>query len=397
MNQKVTGVFAAFILIFLATIACSLTPAQSPTPGTDALYTQAAQTVSAQLTVSAALTQSSPGATATGLPAVTESPPGVAETPTPTNTQAPPTPTSIPPSPTPVPPTPTPTPIPCNWAQFVEDVTVKDGTVFAPNAVFEKTWRLKNIGTCTWTRDYRLVFASGERMDGPQAISMPENIDPGETVDLSVELIAPDEPGRFRGYWQLSTPSGASFGIGADTAGTFWVEIRVTESDKYAYDFGASYCDARWRSEPGRLECPGEMGDDEGFVRLVDRPLIEKDRLENEAALVVSPQDTDDGWIWGEYPEIEIESDYRFKATVGCMDETPECDVIFQLNYRIGDGEVQTLWETREVYDDAFTRVEVDLSSLEGEEVQLILTVLANGSPEDDVVFWLVPPIVEVY
>jgi hypothetical protein len=78
------------------------------------------------------------------------------------------------------------------------------------------------------------------------------------------------------------------------------------------------------------------------------------------------------------------------------MDETPECDVIFQLNYRIGDGEVQTLWETREVYDDAFTRVEVDLSSLEGEEVQLILTVLANGSPEDDVVFWLVPRIVEV-
>jgi hypothetical protein len=277
----------------------------------------------------------------------------------------------------------------------VEDVTVKDGTVFATNAVFEKTWRLKNIGTCTWTRDYRLVFSTGERMDGPQAIGMPENIDPGETVDLTVELIAPDEAGRYRGYWQLSTPSGAPFGIGSDAAGTFWVEIRVSEPDKYTYDFGATYCDARWRSEPGRLECPGEVGDDEGFVRLVDRPEIEKNRLENEAALVMSPQDTEDGWIRGEYPEIEIEEDYRFKATVGCMSDSQDCDVIFQLNYLIGDGEIQTLWETREVYDDAFTRVDVDLSPLEGEDVQLILTVLANGSPEDDYVFWLVPRIVE--
>jgi hypothetical protein len=40
--------------------------------------------------------------------------------------------------------------------------------------------------------------------------------------------------------------------------------------------------------------------------------------------------------------------------------------------------------------------VDVDLSSLEGEDVQLILTVLANGSPEDDLAFWLVPRVVEV-
>jgi hypothetical protein len=110
----------------------------------------------------------------------------------------------------------------------------------------------------------------------------------------------------------------------------------------------------------------------------------------------MGPQDLEDGWIRGEYPEIEIKPDYHFKAVVGCMDDARKCDVIFQLNYRIGDGEIQTLWETREVYDDAYTRVDVDLSSLEGEDVQLILTVLANGSPEDDLAFWLVPRVVEV-
>jgi hypothetical protein len=66
----------------------------------------------------------------------------------------------------PVPPTSTPVPIPCNWAKFVGDVTVKDGTEFTPNVEFVKTWELKNIGSCSWKSDTLLVFAGGEQMDG---------------------------------------------------------------------------------------------------------------------------------------------------------------------------------------------------------------------------------------
>ena len=39
----------------------------------------------------------------------------------------------------------------CDQAQFVSDLTVPDGSSFAPGATFTKTWRLKTIGTCTWT------------------------------------------------------------------------------------------------------------------------------------------------------------------------------------------------------------------------------------------------------
>ena len=46
----------------------------------------------------------------------------------------------------------------CDWAQFVADVTVPDGTSYAANTAFRKTWRLKNIGACTWTTSYALVF-----------------------------------------------------------------------------------------------------------------------------------------------------------------------------------------------------------------------------------------------
>src|SRR5690349_5782138 len=56
--------------------------------------------------------------------------------------------------------TPTVGPAICDKVQFVADVTVPDGTNFPPKATFTKTWRLKNIGSCTWTTSYQIVFFS---------------------------------------------------------------------------------------------------------------------------------------------------------------------------------------------------------------------------------------------
>ncbi|KXK11504.1 MAG: hypothetical protein UZ14_CFX002002738 [Chloroflexi bacterium OLB14] len=47
----------------------------------------------------------------------------------------------------------------CYWAQFVADVTIPDGTNFAANTAFKKTWRIKNIGSCAWnSNDVSLNF-----------------------------------------------------------------------------------------------------------------------------------------------------------------------------------------------------------------------------------------------
>jgi hypothetical protein len=274
-------------------------------------------------------------------------------------------------------------------------VTVKDGTVFAPDTNFVKTWRLKNVGSCSWSDEYLLVFASGEQMDGPGRSEIDEQVDPGETVDISVELESPGSPGRYRGYWQLSTPGGDEFGIGEDQEDPFWVEINVTDSGDYPYDFAANYCAARWSSREGELDCPGDEDDDEGFVILLDNPEIEINRLENEPALWTVPDDDGDGFIRGEYPPIEIEEDQRFSAVVGCLSESPDCDVIFQLRYRVNGGEEHTLWDAREVFDDLFTKVELDLSEFEGDDVQFILVVRANGDPDDDNAFWMTPRIID--
>ena len=60
---------------------------------------------------------------------------------------------------------------PCDWAQFIADVTVPDGTTYTPGATFQKTWRLKNIGYCTWTTSYALVFDSGQQMGASSSVT----------------------------------------------------------------------------------------------------------------------------------------------------------------------------------------------------------------------------------
>ena len=390
MNSKTAHFISGSIIVFIVLTACTLfSPKPTPTePG--ALYTQAAQTVIANLTQSAV----------TSAPVETSIPPTETLVPTATVTETP-TATNLPPTSTPTATstptfTPSPTPIPCNWARFVEDVNVKDGAVFPPNASFTKTWLIKNVGTCTWNDQYDLVFVEGDRMSAPKAVDFPEGrVRPGESVELSVDLTAPDNEGRHRGYWMLRSDTGTVFGIGQDADEAFWVEIKVVKSSKYAYDFIGNMCLAKWRSDAGRLDCPGTQGDEDGFVILLDRPEIEINRLENEDALWTQPADTKDGFIRGEYPEFEVEEGQSFKTVVGCLNDAPKCDVIFQLNYRIGDGDLQTLWEQREVYDGNFTKVDVDLGPLAGEKVHFVLTVLANGSPKDNKAFWLVPRIVD--
>jgi hypothetical protein len=115
----------------------------------------------------------------------------------------------------------------CDWVSFIKDVTIPDGTVFAPGESLTKTWRLKNRGTCTWTPDYMLVFASGERLGDTTAVRLPGYVSPGQTVDVSVALTAPDSEGRFVGYWMLRNPSGVLFGYGDNANQAFYVDIRV--------------------------------------------------------------------------------------------------------------------------------------------------------------------------
>lgn len=113
----------------------------------------------------------------------------------------------------------------CNLAAFVEDVTVPDGTQMDPGAVFIKTWRLKNVGSCTWTKDYRLAYVSGDKLGGPDAITLPGNTAPGETVDLSVPLTAPTADGKYSGVYRMQDADGKFFG--SKVSSSFGVQFTI--------------------------------------------------------------------------------------------------------------------------------------------------------------------------
>ena len=55
------------------------------------------------------------------------------------------------------------------------------------------------------------------------------NISPGTQLDVSVDLVAPDEPGTYRGYWQIRNANGVVF-----TFDGFWVEIKVLQPKVYS-------------------------------------------------------------------------------------------------------------------------------------------------------------------
>ena len=121
---------------------------------------------------------------------------------------------------------------------FVSDVTIKDGQTLYAGESFTKVWRVKNTGTCTWTPDYSFVFTSGSRMGGSD-IRVPQKVAPGQTVDLSIDMIAPYTNGTYKGFWQMRSPYGVGFGQ------TVWAKIRVNGSAaapaQYLTDDGQVY------------------------------------------------------------------------------------------------------------------------------------------------------------
>ncbi len=86
---------------------------------------------------------------------------------------------------------------------------------------FTKTWRFLNAGTCAWTTAYSVVFSSGNQMGGPNTQALAGNVNPGQSVDISVNLTAPSAAGEYKGFWKMRNASGVLFA-------SFYVQINVT-------------------------------------------------------------------------------------------------------------------------------------------------------------------------
>ncbi len=280
----------------------------------------------------------------------------------------------------------------CDAMEFLGDVTYPDGSTLARNNNFVKTWRIQNIGTCTWTPSYALVFVNGDSMNGASALALSRNVNPGEAIEVSVTLTAPNKEGSYRGYWKLRNGSGVLFGFGTQADTAFWVNIKVAGSSYIAYSFVTNYCNANWENKSNVLPCPATAGDPNGFVVRLDAPLMENGVIEDEPGLLTSPQDIINGIIAGQYPAFTVQKGDRFRTNVNCQYNSNKCDVIFYLKYK-NNGQTKTLASWHEIYEGKYYPVDLDLSALAGETVKFILMVSANGGQNNDNAIWLHPHI----
>jgi hypothetical protein len=281
----------------------------------------------------------------------------------------------------------------CDWAAYIKDVTVPDGSIFTPGTQFTKTWRLQNIGTCSWTSAYALVFSSGNVMGGSTPIALPGNVYPGQTIDVSVNLIAPGAEGSYQGYWMLRNASGALFGLGQAAGGPFYVDIKVAGGMTTVYDLAAEYCTADWRSGAGDLGCPGNTNGKKGYAIRVDNPQLENGQKYNGAGILTVPQSVNNGYLQGFYQPFLVQRGDRFRAIINCQYLAKGCNAIFRLDYQIENSQVQTIWQFTEAYEGQYYTVDTDLNPLSGHKVKFILTVLSNGPSENDLPMWVAPRI----
>ncbi len=208
-NRLMTPIYLLMILLISACSVATTTPTETATPETGFTATALVQTIQALSTQNALL---QPTAT-----------PLITDTLTPTQTETPAA-TS----------TPSQTPIPttaavssCNLATLVSDVTIPSGTVLDGGTSFLKTWRVLNAGTCSWNTSYQLIYTSGTSFSASTAVNLPNSVAPGNTVDVSVNMVAPSVLGTYQGYWEFRSDQGVVFGTGTNANIPIGVQVVV--------------------------------------------------------------------------------------------------------------------------------------------------------------------------
>lgn len=192
-RRSYTIVSLTAVLILM--LAC--VPTLGPTPVSIPTFDPNGPLTAIALTAGAAATQTAINAppTATPTPLPTKTP---LDTPTPTATFLFLIPTfSLPP-----------TQIPLGVSTKEYDCQILAVEPSAPIAVstsFIGKWVVANIGTASWRSDnvdYR--YAEGDKFHLQSIYDFPVNVQPGSTVEITVDMQAPSTPGEYITRWRIN-------------------------------------------------------------------------------------------------------------------------------------------------------------------------------------------------
>lgn len=220
--KKIAGKCTLILLGLTLLTACGGQGGE-PTPDANAIFTAAAETVSAQLSQTAA---AQPTSTNTSQPTATNTivPTKAAQTLTLPSLPGPAG--TLPPLQLPGLATATRAPVATgDKCEYVGQFP-PDGTEYKPNQVITEAdwyWDIKNIGTTTWTKEYKYRFYSGDLFTkgGVREYSLRQEVKPGETAHLIYDPSVPSSDGSKNMNWVLTNKDGINFC-------TFYALIKVT-------------------------------------------------------------------------------------------------------------------------------------------------------------------------
>jgi hypothetical protein len=100
----------------------------------------------------------------------------------------------------------------CYRLLYVRDVTIPDNTNMTPGQTFTKTWEVQNSGTCAWNAGFQFTLIGGDAMGG-QTLTLAQAVPANSTTQLSVAMTAPTgKTGALQGTWRMATAGGEYFG-----------------------------------------------------------------------------------------------------------------------------------------------------------------------------------------
>jgi hypothetical protein len=99
----------------------------------------------------------------------------------------------------------------CYNSALVSDVTIPNGTEFEPGDDFTKTWQIENTGTCDWNENFRIKFVGGD-LFGSDTTKTHRYTRSGETINISLNMTAPNGSGPVTSSWRMADDSGTAFG-----------------------------------------------------------------------------------------------------------------------------------------------------------------------------------------
>jgi hypothetical protein len=271
-----------------------------------------------------------------------------------------------------------------------------------------KTWSIRNIGTCTWTTDYKLVHDNGNIVSEESITPFTQPIEPNQTAEISIPVSIPLTAGRSETFWYLVSGSDEIVGTNSQGNPYLWLKVDVQPASlltptlvgtpqalssletptlaEGTFDLYNNACFATWTNNTNPIPCPEFETDPFASVQLVKNRIFENGETSSNALLFALPESQSGVSVTGTYPQFTVQPNSKLTFKTGCLQNASECSTSVFFYYTNASGSREILWAVTELQDGITSNVSIDLSFLQGQTISIQIEVSSLGESRGDLV-----------